>query len=118
MTGQCENGGGFRLLAHLPDARTVVTGDNAQPLAFRVESDGTVDFISEILSFHGDYQIQERGPRPEEIGRSARELKGSLVVQVQRGDRRIGGWEDSGLVIERGDRLLVIDSDDVLTTLA
>jgi len=83
-------------------------------MADAVESDGTVDFISEMLSFHGDYQLQERAPRPEELGRSARELEGSLVVEVLRGGRRIGGWADPRLVIEAGDRLLVIDSDAVL----
>ncbi len=83
-------------------------------MADAVESDGTVDFISEMLSFRGDYQLQERAPRPEELGRAARELEGSLVVEVLRGGRRIGGWADARLVIEAGDRLLVIDSDAVL----
>lgn len=87
-------------------------------MADAVESDGTVDFISEMLSFRGDYQLQERAPRPDELGRAARELEGSLVVEVLRDGRRIGGWADARLVIEAGDRLLVIDSDAVLGTSA
>jgi voltage-gated potassium channel len=83
-------------------------------MADAVESHGTVDFIAELLSFRGEYQLRERAPQPGEIGRTARELEGSLVVEVLRGGRRIGGWADPRLVIEAGDRLLVIDSDVVL----
>ena len=50
----------------------------------------------------------------QEIGRAARDIEGVLVVEVRRGGRRIGCWQDKGLVIEPGDRLLVIDSDAVL----
>jgi voltage-gated potassium channel len=87
-------------------------------MADAVDSHGTVDFVSELLSFRGDYQLQERAPRAEELGRAARELEGSLVVEVLRDGRRIGGWADARLVIEAGDRLLVIDSDAVLGTRA
>jgi hypothetical protein len=83
-------------------------------MADAVESHGTVEFIGEILSFRGDYQMQERAPRAQEIGRAARDIEGALVVEVRRGGRRIGCWQDKGLVIEPGDRLLVIDSDAVI----
>lgn len=79
-------------------------------MADAVDSHGTVDFISELLSFRGDYQLQERAPRKGEVGRAARELEGSLVVEVMRGGRRIGAWQDKELVIEPDDRLLVIDA--------
>lgn len=83
-------------------------------MADAVESQGTVEFLGEILSFRGDYQMQERPPRAQEIGRAAREIEGVLVVEVRRGGRRIGCWQDKGLVIEPDDRLLVIDSDAVV----
>jgi voltage-gated potassium channel len=83
-------------------------------MADAVASHGTVEFISEILSFRGDFQLQERPPREQELGRAARDIEGALVVEVRRGGRRIGCWQDKGLVIEPGDRLLVIDSDAVL----
>jgi|OpeIllAssembly_1097287.scaffolds.fasta_scaffold12346_1 voltage-gated potassium channel len=83
-------------------------------MADAVASHGTVDFISEMLSFRGDYQLQERDPLPGEIGRAARDIEGSLVVEVRRAGTRIGCWQDKNLVIEPGDRLLVIDSDAVL----
>ena len=88
-----------------PDARWVMDA---------IESQGTVDFVSELLSFRGDFQLQEREPLPDEVGRAARDVQGALVVEVRRGGRRIGCWQDKSLVIEPGDRLLVIDSDALL----
>jgi len=82
-------------------------------MADAIESHGTVEFVSELLSFRGDFQLQEREPLPAEVGRAARDVLGSLVVEVRRGGRRLGCWQDKSLVIEPGDRLLVIDSDAV-----
>lgn len=83
-------------------------------MADAVESSSTVDFFSEALTFRGGYQLHERDPGAAEIGRAARDLKGSLIVEIRRGGRRIGAWQDPALVIEQGDRLLVIDSDEAL----
>jgi voltage-gated potassium channel len=83
-------------------------------MADAVEGDATVDFVAEALTFHGGYQLHERDTTPGEIGRTARDIAGSLVVEVRRAGRRIGCWKDRELVIEQGDRLLVIDSDDAL----
>ena len=83
-------------------------------MADAVESHGTVEFISELLSYRGDYQLQERAPRPEEIGRPARDARGTLVVEVRRGSQRLGCWDHKDLTIEAGDRLFVIDSADVV----
>jgi len=83
-------------------------------MADAIESHGTVEFVSELLSFRGDFQLQEREPLPDEVGRAARDVQGALVVEVRRGGRRIGCWQDKSLVIEPGDRLLVIDSDALL----
>jgi voltage-gated potassium channel len=83
-------------------------------MADAVDSFGTVDFVSELLSFRGDYQLQEREARAHEIGRVARELDESLVVEVRRGGARLGCWADKSLVIQAGDRLLVIDTDHAL----
>jgi len=83
-------------------------------MADAVESHGTVDFISELLSYRGDCQLQEREPRPEEIGRAAADTPGTLVVEIRRGGKRFGCWQYKDLRIEAGDRLFVIDSADVL----
>jgi len=85
-------------------------------MADAVQSHGTVEFISDLLSFRGDYQLQEREALAREIGRAARDLEGSLVLEIRRGGQRIGCWQDKSLVIEPGDRLLIIDSDAALAT--
>ena len=87
-------------------------------MADAVESNATVDFVAEALTFYGGYQLHERVPAESEIGRAARDIAGSLVVEIRRGGRRIGCWKDRELVIEQGDRLLVIDSDEVLRSSA
>jgi voltage-gated potassium channel len=87
-------------------------------MADAVGSSSTVDFISEALTFRGGFQLHERVPSAAEIGRPARDLRGSLIVEVRRDGRRIGAWQDPGLVIEQGDRLLVIDSDEALRAMA
>ncbi len=87
-------------------------------MADAVESSATVEFVAEALTFRGGFQLHERDPSDEEIGRVARDLRGSLIVELRRGGRRIGTWTDPALVIEPGDRLLVIDSDGTLRAMA
>ena len=82
-------------------------------MADAVKTHGTIAFVSDLLSFQGDCRLSERPPRPEEIGRLAREVEGTVIVQVSRGERRIGCWQDRTLVIEPGDRLLAIDGNSV-----
>jgi len=84
-------------------------------MADAVDSQGTVQFVSELLSFRGDYQLQEREPRAQEIGQPARDIEGVLVLEVRRGGQRIGCWTDKNVVVQAGDRLLVIDSDAALS---
>jgi voltage-gated potassium channel len=81
-------------------------------MADAVSTDSTVDFIAEALTFRGGCQLHEREPLAAEIGQVARTLPGALVVEVRRDGRRIGAWLDPRLVIEQGDRLLVIESDE------
>jgi hypothetical protein len=83
-------------------------------MADAVESRTTVDFVSELMTYRGSYQLVEREPRAEEIGRAPLEIEGVLIVEVRRGSRRIGLWNEKNLRIEGGDRLLAIDSDAVL----
>lgn len=83
-------------------------------MADAVESRTTVDFVSELLSYRGSFQLVEREARPQEIGRTPFEIPDVLVVEVRRGNRRIGLWHEKGLRIEPGDRLLSIDSDTVV----
>ena len=57
-----------------------------------------------MLTYHGDHQMVERAAAPHEIGRNARELDGTLVVEVHRAGRRLGAWNHRDLRIEAGDR--------------
>jgi voltage-gated potassium channel len=79
-------------------------------MADAVDTHGTIAFVSDLLSYRGECTLVERAPRPEEIGRMARELEGTLIVEVRRSNRRIGCWRDCTLVIEADDRLLAIDA--------
>ncbi|HET9693346.1 MAG TPA: potassium channel family protein [Steroidobacteraceae bacterium] len=80
-------------------------------MADAVATHGTVDFVSELLSYRGNYQLVERDARPGEVGRLAREIEGSVVVEVHRDGHRLFCWRDNALRIEPGDRVLAIDSN-------
>ncbi|HEX6571316.1 MAG TPA: NAD(P)-binding protein, partial [Steroidobacteraceae bacterium] len=78
-------------------------------MADAVGTHGTVDFVSELLSYRGVYQLVERDVRPDEVGRLAREVLGAVVIEVHRGGRRLFCWRDNDVRIEPGDRVLAID---------
>jgi voltage-gated potassium channel len=78
-------------------------------MADAVGTHGTVDFVSELLSYRGNYQLVERDVRPEEVGLLAREVPDSVVVEVHREGRRLFCWRDQALRIQPGDRVLAID---------
>ena len=80
-------------------------------MADAVGAHGTVDFVSELLSYRGNYQLVERDVRPGEVGRMAREVEGTVVVEVHRGGHRLFCWQDNALRLEPGDRVLAIDSN-------
>lgn len=82
-------------------------------MADAVQSDATIEFVSDLLSFRGHCQLVEREPHPGEIGRLAREVVGTVVVEIRRGRERFGCWNDPTLRIEPGDRLVAIDANEV-----
>jgi voltage-gated potassium channel len=81
-------------------------------MADAVQSDATVEFVSDLLSFRGHCQLVERAPHPQEIGQLAREVVGTVVVEIRRGAERLGCWNDPALRVEAGDRLVAIDAND------
>lgn len=81
-------------------------------MADAVATHGTVDFVSELLSYRGNYQLVERDVRPGEVGLLAREVPDSVVVEVHREGRRLFCWRDHALRIEPGDRVLAIDGSE------
>jgi voltage-gated potassium channel len=80
-------------------------------MADAVRTQGTVDFVSDLLSFRGHCQLVERAPRAEEVGRLAREVAGTVIVEIRRGKQRLGCWNDPALRIEAHDRLIAIDAN-------
>jgi voltage-gated potassium channel len=79
-------------------------------MADAVDNHGTVGFVSELLSYRGDYQLMERAPHEHEIGKLAREVPGTVVIELRRDGRRLYCWQDTALRIAAGDRLLAVDS--------
>jgi voltage-gated potassium channel len=80
-------------------------------MADAVSTEGTIDFVSDLLSFRGQCQIVERAPRSQELGQLAREVADSVIVEIRRGPRRLGCWNDPALRIEAGDRIIAIDAN-------
>jgi voltage-gated potassium channel len=80
-------------------------------MADAVAARGTIDFVSDLLSYRGNCQLVERPARAEEVGRVAREIAGTVIVEIRRGSRRLGCWGDTGLRIEAGDRVVAIDGN-------
>ena len=80
-------------------------------MADAVRTQGTIDFVSELLSYRGQCQLVERAARAEEVGRLARDTQGAVIVEVRRGPHRFGCWNDPSLRIEAGDRVIAIDAN-------
>ena len=80
-------------------------------MADAVSTQGTIDFVSELLSYRGQCQLVEREARAEEVGRLARETEGTVIVEIRRGHHRFGCWSDPMLRIEPGDRVIAIDAN-------
>ncbi|WP_144098356.1 potassium channel family protein [Croceicoccus sediminis] len=69
----------------------------------------TADYLSDLASVTGRVQLVEREARPEDIGRSLRELgSGSLGLRLYRDGRAIGYWEDDAQSVQEGDMIVVI----------
>jgi voltage-gated potassium channel len=81
-------------------------------MADAVGMQGTIDFVSELLSYRGKCQLVEREARPEEVGQLARETEGTVIVEIRRGQSRFGCWTDPTLRIAAGDRVIAIDSNE------
>ena len=64
-------------------------------MADAVQSDGTIEFVSDLLSYKGRCQLVERAPRPEEVGQVARDIPGAVIVEIRRGHAAAGMLERS-----------------------
>ena len=72
----------------------------------------TSDYICDLVTAQGRVRLNERSARPEEVGRSLREVTDGLVVGIQRDGREIGFWHAEAGEIRAGDVLLVIEPTD------
>ncbi len=70
----------------------------------------TVDLIQDVLSNEGTLTLHERAPAADEIGRHTRDLRYALVLGLVRGGKRIMFWEDPGICVLAGDRLIAVDA--------
>lgn len=78
-------------------------------LANAVTDAGSVALVQDLVSKTGRMMLRERAPEPGELGRTAAELTGTLLVGIQRDGTTHMFWQAAGLRIEAGDWLTVID---------
>lgn len=64
------------------------------------------DYVTDLVTRGGEAELRERPVRPEEVGRSPREVTDGQVLRVHRGDRALGFWEADRL--EPGDTLIEV----------
>jgi voltage-gated potassium channel len=79
-------------------------------LADAVHSRHTTRFISDILTVRGgELHIAERPALPEEIGRRIDEVRGRLVVAIERDGAVLGFWNAPQEVLRAGDLVFAIE---------
>jgi voltage-gated potassium channel len=66
------------------------------------------DYVADLVTRGGAVELRERGVRPDEIGRSVREIVGGQVLRIHRGDRAIGFWEHEAMALAAGDTLIEV----------
>lgn len=81
---------------------------NGYLLADSVSNWYTADYVLDLLTSDGRVTFSERVARPEDVGKSMRDVSGSMVVRVYRNGKAIGFWESDN-TIQHGDLLLVIE---------
>jgi voltage-gated potassium channel len=66
------------------------------------------DYVADLVTRGGTVELRERAVRPDEIGRSVREIVGGQVLRLYRGDRAIGFWEHEAMALAAGDTLIEV----------
>ncbi len=66
------------------------------------------DYMADLVTRGGSVELRERGVRPDEIGRSVREIVGGQVLRLYRGDRAIGFWEHEAMALAAGDTVIEV----------
>lgn len=81
-------------------------------MADAVHSRYTTRFVADLLAGSAGFmRIAERPALPEEVGREWRNVRGALVVAVERSGEVIGFWDERARAIEAGDLLFAIEAN-------
>jgi voltage-gated potassium channel len=65
--------------------------------------------LLDLISAEGLMDVVERPARRHEIGKKIVEIDDTPAIQILRGDRTIGFWDDAEGVVQAGDRLIVLE---------
>jgi voltage-gated potassium channel len=99
-----------KLVRHAGASATVTPSRvNGYLLAESVANRHTAEYVLDMLNAGGRVTFGERTARPEEVGKSMRDVADGLVVRLHRGGEPVGFWEKEKGVIRTGDLLLVIE---------
>lgn len=66
------------------------------------------DYVADLVTRGGAVELRERGVRPGEVGRRARDIEDGQVLRIHRGGRAIGFWEADAQVLQAGDTLIEV----------
>ena len=110
IIASCREAENIRLLRR-GGADVIVSGARVGGylMADAVDSAYTVALINDLLTERGRVHLNERNPRPDEVGKSPRALA-CLVIGLERSGKRIGFWDADELRIQADDLLLVIET--------
>ena len=64
------------------------------------------DYVADLVTRGGSVELRERPVRPDELGRGVRDLVGTQVVRLYRGDRAFGIWDREAEAIQLGDMVI------------
>ncbi len=79
-------------------------------IADAVESRYTIPFITDILTARGGrLKIVERNALPEEVGQTIKDVKGRLLVAIEREGSIQGFWDHPEEVVRSGDLVFAIE---------
>lgn len=82
-------------------------------LADAVDTRFSVGFMIDLMTCRGRFNLGERLPLPEEIGKPLGHFKGRLIIGVERDGNRFLYSTDPDVRVEAGDLMLVIDDRKV-----
>lgn len=79
-------------------------------LADSLDTSNLAGYILDLMTAGGRVTLMERDARPEDVGRTPRDIREGLCVRVLRGKQVLGFWEPD-VRVQSGDRLVVIQPE-------